>query len=322
MKTQTTARTLPQSQREIWPTSTSSGGHEIADSAILAVFENTSFAIIISDNKGRIVAVNPAFEQITGWLAAEVVGQKPSILSSGRQNREFYAGMWRTIADEGHWEGEIWNRRKSGTTYPEWLTIDVVLSADGDVVNYIGMFSDITERRREQQKLERLAFHDPLTGLANRALFNDRLDNAIERAKRDDGRLAVVAIDVDNFKLVNDSHGHGTGDDLLVAMANRASRALRASDTIARVGGDEFLALIPAIEYDDDPVVVARKLLSTLSQPYRLSGIRLKAGASLGVSIFPNHGTDRAALIEAADHAMYRAKNDGKGAICISLRVT
>ena len=307
---------------EDWRAAAGGDACAAASCAVMRVFEITSYAILVADTSPRIVAVNPAFIRITGWAADEVVGRNPSVLSSGRQDAKFYCGLWRALRAEGHWEGEIWNRRKNGQIYPEWLTIDATRDADGRISSYIGVFADITERKRDQDNLERLAFHDALTGLPNRRLFNDRLDNALERAKRESRRAAVVAIDLDGSKAVNDRHGHAVGDDLLIGVADRLSGSLRASDTLARAGGDEFLALIPTIEFDDDAAIVARKMLDTASRPFDVARVRVTVGASLGISIYPVHGDTPATLYEAADRAMYQAKRSGKGAIRMSAPVT
>ena len=283
--------------------------------ALLKAFDSTSYAIMVADVTPRIVAINRAFTTITGWSREQVVGRNPSMLSSGRQDAAFYEAMWRDLTHKHHWQGEIWNRRKDGSIFPEWLTIDAVLSDEGDMTHYVAVFADITKRKQESDALEQLAFHDPLTGLPNRRLFEDRLENALARARRDSLRCALIAIDLDGFKAVNDDHGHDIGDKLLVAVADRMSCTMRASDTLARVGGDEFRIMIPSIKDDCDVLTVAQKFHQAISKPYKFLGRETPVGASLGVCIFPEHGASSSDLMKAADRAMYQAKDDGKGVI-------
>ncbi len=209
-----------------------------------AVFSSTAEGLIITDREGRIVSVNPAFSSITGFGEAEVLGQSPSVLSSGRHDADFYRRMWRTLEQTGHWQGEIWNRRKSGELYPEWLSLSAVRNERGEITHYVGAFSDISEMKNSQAQLDFMAHHDPLTNLPNRRLFMERLDHTLAQSTRQGKKLAVLFIDLDHFKTVNDSLGHQVGDELLLEVARRLVDCLRGEDTVARLGGDEFTVLL------------------------------------------------------------------------------
>lgn len=277
-------------------------------------FENTRDGVIITDRHATILAVNRAFSEITGYPVAEVVGRTPSLLSSGRQDPAFYAQMWRQLEVQGHWQGEIWNRRRSGEVYPEWLTISAVRDDAGGVQNYVAVFTDITRIKRSEAELERLARFDPLTGLPNRQQLQDTLELAMERRARVGGRLAVLYIDLDGFKTVNDSLGHPAGDELLVRMASRLRGRLREGDTLGRLGGDEFLVLLESVADTDEVVAVAQSLLRTVAEPLRLAGGReAYVTASIGVSLHPDdRSTSAVELLRDADAAMFRAKDDGR----------
>ena len=279
---------------------------------VASVFESTTEGITITDPDGVILTVNPAFTAITGYSAEEVIGAKPSLLKSGRHDAAFYRRMWRAIQREGQWRGEIWNRRKSGEIYPELLSISAVRDQDGCVTHHIGVFLDITELKSFEKQILFLAHHDPLTELPNRVLFDDRLKHSIHRAGRDNARLAVLFIDLDHFKDVNDTLGHPLGDQLLQRVARLFRRAIRAGDTLARLGGDEFTLLVENINDDLDAVMVAQKLLNVFARPFLLGEQEIHISASIGISLYPTDGREAHELIKNADAAMYRAKAKGR----------
>ncbi len=276
------------------------------------VFENAAEGIMITGADQAIVAVNQAFSQVTGYAPDEVIGRNPRLLGSGCQPPEFYREMWGAVRRDGKWRGEIWNRRKNGEIYPELLSISVVRDEESRVTHYVGIFSDITSQKRTEQQLSFLAHHDPLTELPNRALFNDRLIHAICRAARNDRQLAVLFIDLDHFKKINDTLGHHIGDQLLQDVARQFRKMLRASDTLARLGGDEFALLVEDNNEAFDAVIVARKLLDVFKQPLSLAGHEVHISASIGISCYPTDGQEAHELIKNADAAMYRAKAKGR----------
>ncbi len=278
-----------------------------------AVFEFTRDGVLITDLVPRILAVNRAFTEVTGFTEAEVRGQSPAVLSSGRQDAAFYAAMWASLGETGHWQGEIWNRRKDGEVYPEWLRISLIHDERGAPSHYVGVFTDISQLKQSEARLESLAHYDPLTGLPNRRLVESRLQQALARARRHAQRVAVLFIDLDRFKAINDSLGHAVGDDLLVAIGERLKQRLREEDTLARLGGDEFVLLVEAVPHLEDAAVVAQSLIERLQEPFRLSaGHEVYIGASIGISFFPDDANDAAALIQYADVAMYQAKGQGR----------
>ncbi|MFZ5586688.1 MAG: PAS domain S-box protein [Thermodesulfobacteriota bacterium] len=276
------------------------------------VFEHTVEGIVVTDALGRIQMVNRAFTQITGYSSVEAVGQDPRMLNSHRHPAEFFAQMWRDLTDKGHWQGEIWNRRKNGEAYPEWLTITAIKDAQGRTAHYVGVFHDITEAKRSQEQISYQAYHDALTGLPNRQLFNDRLKVALAQAQRRGRGLAVLFLDLDNFKHINDSLGHAMGDLLLVEAARRLVRWVRDEDTVARLGGDEFIMLLSAVGEPDAAGQVADRILESLSEPMQVGGQELYITASIGITLYPYDGGDPQTLVANADLAMYRAKSDGR----------
>lgn len=278
-----------------------------------AVFEATTEGIVVTDADNHILLINPAFTQTTGYTESEVLGKTPAILRSGRHGTDFYADMWRSIAESGHWQGEIWNRHKDGEVYPEWLHINVVRDERGTVRYYAGVFSDITLHDDLRNKLHHLAYHDPLTDLPNRQLFMDRLTQAVAQARRVTGTFSLLFIDLDRFKDVNDTLGHCIGDQLLTAVAKRLQAAVRQSDTVARLGGDEFTIVLQDGINESSVIAVADKIFRHLSRPFVIDGHELFVGASIGASRFPDDGETVEALLMAADSAMYRAKDEGKG---------
>ncbi|MGH8633959.1 MAG: diguanylate cyclase domain-containing protein [Burkholderiales bacterium] len=270
--------------------------------------DRTAEAIMITDAKARIIYVNRSFTRVTGYTLKEVTGKTPRILHSGRQTAAFYANMWKCIKSSGRWQGEIWNRRKNGEIYPEWLSITAVRSSAGKVENYLAIFSDITLRKREEQELYDLATHDALTGLPNRSFFNERFRHAMVRAKRASHLVGLLYLDLDRFKPVNDSLGHKCGDKLLQTVARRLKRSVREEDTIARLGGDEFAVILEHLSRPRDAAATARKLLQALARPYWLEGHKASVTASIGITVYPLDGEDVETLLKRADGAMYRAK--------------
>ena len=277
-----------------------------------SVVENTAEAVIITNKNGDIMAVNKAFTEITGFTEAEALGQNPRIIKSNRHDAAFYNKLWQNINDTGLWQGEIWNRRKGGEAFPAWSTISAVKDEAGEVRDYVSVFSDISAIKQSQEKLDFLAYHDPLTNLPNRLLFGDRLDHALQRAHREQQQLAILFLDLDRFKNINDSLGHPVGDQLLQSVAQRISGALREEDTLARLGGDEFIILVEDVHGAQDVALLAQKLMQLFRSPIQVAGHELQPTLSLGISLFPRDGKESAVLIRNADAAMYRAKEEGR----------
>ncbi|MFC4158612.1 bifunctional diguanylate cyclase/phosphodiesterase [Chitinimonas lacunae] len=276
------------------------------------IFEHALEAIMVTDLDGRIEWVNPMFTRITGYSLEEVVGQTPHILHSGRQDKDFFREMWRHLLAEDQWRGEIWNRRKNGELFAEWLTITAVRNEQGELEHYVAIFDDITERKAARDHIERLAHYDALTGLPNRLLLTNRLEQTISMAERQGDMVAVMFLDLDRFKYINDTLGHAVGDSLLSQVAKRLSHCVRDSDTIARLGGDEFVLVLPGIRQPSDAAQVAAKVLTAVAQRYHIEGNELTITASIGISLYPADATDREALIKYADAALYRAKERGR----------
>ncbi len=277
------------------------------------VFEAAGEGMVVTDAQGVILVVNPAFCEISGYREDEVLGKTTALLNSGKQDAEFYRGMWDSLRAVGRWSGEIINRRKNGELYPEWLSIVAVEDPAQRTTRYVGLFSDITERKREEDRIRRLAHYDVLTGLPNRILFADHLKRAVARMGRSGGRLAVLYLDLDRFKPVNDLYGHETGDRVLAEAAKRMMICMRSGDTVSRRGGDEFVALLEAEDAKNSAAMVSRKLIQSVSQPYEINGQHLIIGASIGVAIYPDDGDSADALLAAADTALYSAKEEGRG---------
>ncbi|OIQ87946.1 cyclic di-GMP phosphodiesterase Gmr [mine drainage metagenome] len=277
-----------------------------------AVFETTAEAMMVTGADHRIVAVNPAFERVTGYKAGEVLGKNPKILSSGRHSGAFYKAMWAELLTAGHWHGEIWNRRRNGEIYVQRATFSLIRDAEGQVVNHVGVFSDITDEKQEAERILYRASYDALTGLPNRALLHDRLHQSLAKAYREQGRLGVLFLDLDGFKPVNDRFGHLVGDQLLVVLAERLRGCVRESDTVARLGGDEFVIVLPDMASPDDAAVVADKVVQALEEPFALDGVSVVIGTSIGIALYPDNGGNEEELLGAADRAMYLAKQAGK----------
>jgi diguanylate cyclase (GGDEF)-like protein/PAS domain S-box-containing protein len=279
-----------------------------------AVFENTREGVMITDESQRILMVNRAFCELTGYSEREALGRTPALLKSGRHDREFYAEIWRSVRATGHWQGEIWNRRKSGETYPELLSISAVGSVEGGDARYVGVFADISRLKASEAKLEHLAHHDALTGLPNRLLMMHNLRRAIEKSRRSQRVVALLMLDLDRFKDVNDTFGHLAGDELLQQVALRLTERLRGADMLTRLGGDEFTVLLEDLARPGDAARVARDIVELLGEPFHLEGgIDVRIGASIGISLFPDHAETAEMLLQQADTALYRAKDDGRG---------
>jgi len=273
-----------------------------------AVFDHTREAIIITDARRRIVAVNPAFTAITGYSAGEVLGKNPSLQHSGRQDEAFYRQLWTELNETGQWQGEIWNRRKNGEVYAAWENISAIQGRDGSVAQYVAVLADITPVKRAQQRLEHIAYHDVLTGLPNRLLLAASLGQTLERAKRHEHRVALLFIDLDDFKSVNDALGHAAGDELLQEVARRLQRAVRAEDLVARLSGDEFVVVFEEIARREEAVYLAQKIATALAYAMTLAQRSVSVSASIGIAVYPDDGDTADALLRLADAAMYRAK--------------
>lgn len=272
--------------------------------------DHTAEAILITDARTRIVYINRSFSRVTGYSRQEVLGKTPRLLHSGRQPEAFYAHMWKCIHSTGRWQGEIWNRRRNGGIYPEWLSITAVKNAAGKVEHYLAIFTDITLRKREERELYDLATHDALTGLPNRYFFSERLRHAMVRARRAGSLIALLYLDLDGFKPVNDALGHRCGDRLLQTVARRLRRSVREDDTIARLGGDEFAVILEQMSQPQAAAATATKLLRALARPFLLEGHKAKVTASIGITVYPLDGDDVEILLRRADGAMYRAKTE------------
>jgi diguanylate cyclase (GGDEF)-like protein/PAS domain S-box-containing protein len=276
------------------------------------VLEHIADGVMVIDGGGRIVAINPAFTQITGYTEIEALGQDSSLTRSGRHDIPFYQRLWDELIEHGFWRGEIWNMRKNGEEYLEWLTVSAVRDNQGDTTHYVAVFSDITKVKESQDKLDHLAHHDPLTALPNRLLFHDRLQHALLRAARDNEQLAILFIDLDRFKNVNDTLGHHVGDELLQQVARALAAQLRDGDTLARLGGDEFIVLLENVNGQASAGHVAEKLVAMFEQPFMVSDYELFVTGSVGISVYPNDAADLNMLIRNADVAMYQAKARGR----------
>jgi diguanylate cyclase (GGDEF)-like protein/PAS domain S-box-containing protein len=277
------------------------------------VFEAASEAIIITDADSTIIDVNPAYETITGYSRKEMLGQKPSRISSHRHDEAFYQAMWQRIRATGNWAGEIWDRRKSGEAFPKWLSINAIRSSQGKVSHYVGIFSDITEQKAAAEQLEHLAYYDPLTRLPNRALYRERLERELLQCQRNERHSALLFIDLDRFKQVNDTLGHDVGDDLLIAVAQRLTDCVRSSDTVARLGGDEFTVILSEISGPEAAAQVSQKIIEQLQQVFPLHGHPVQIGGSIGIALIPDDAADYIEINKKADIAMYRAKSAGRG---------
>jgi diguanylate cyclase (GGDEF)-like protein/PAS domain S-box-containing protein len=285
---------------------------DVASSLTARIIESAAEGILITDARRIIRSVNPAFEKSTGYSAAEAIGRTPAMLKSGHHDKSFYREMWDALDKAGQWQGEIWNRHKSGEIYPEWLSISAVKDNRQSVSHYVGVFSDAHTQEYVLERLHYLAYYDGLTGLPNRRLFMDRLNMSLSHARRDKLMLAVMFVDLDRFKQVNDTLGHKVGDGLLTGVTERMKGCLREGDTLARLAGDEFTVLLPVLPHPDAAGNVAEKFLECLARPLNIDGHELRVTASIGVSIYPDDGEDADSLLQRADTAMYRIKEAGR----------
>ncbi|HSV52505.1 MAG TPA: EAL domain-containing protein [Burkholderiaceae bacterium] len=278
-----------------------------------AVVDNTIEGVLITDAQSHILSVNAAFTRLMGYAPDEVLGRSPTLLRSGRHGAEFFRALWASMKTHGHWQGEIWNRRKDGEVVPTVLSLSVVRDETNEVTHYVAMYTDISQQKAAEAKLDFLAHHDPLTGLPNRMLLQSRLEQALREAGRSGEKLAVLLLDLDRFKDVNDSYGHLVGDQLLQHVGQCLAGRLREADTLARLGGDEFALLMRNLHHDEDAARLADELMAALAQPWRSDdGIEVTAGASVGICLYPEHGQSALSLLQGADAALYRAKSDGR----------
>ncbi|MGC0153177.1 bifunctional diguanylate cyclase/phosphodiesterase [Chromobacterium vaccinii] len=276
------------------------------------VFESSNEAILISDPDNRILTVNRAFCHITGYAEGEVLGRKPSLLFSGRHDPAFFQQMWLALGQRGQWSGEIWNQRKNGEHFPCWVNISVLQDAQGAVSHFVALFTDISERKEQEARVQHMAEYDALTDLPNRVLVNDRLHQAIRQAELQHNQLAVLFVDLDHFKNINDTLGHSAGDELLKEVARRLAGSVRGLDTVGRTGGDEFVLILPAINQPGEAAQIAERILRTMQQPFQIGEHALVVGCSIGISLMPDDGSDIQTLLMNADLAMYHAKAHGR----------
>lgn len=277
-----------------------------------AVFENTAEGIMVTDANKRIIEVNDAFTQITGYSSSEVARKTPAFLSSGRHDTSFYKSMWRSIKDSGRWSGEIWNRTKSGRVYPDLLTINSIKNEADEVTNYVGIFSDISTLKTSQERIEHLSYYDSLTDLPNRALLIERIEQAIRHSNRTKSRCAVVMLDLDRFKHINESYGHTVGDKLIRDVAKNLTNIVRDDDTLARIGGDEFVLLFEDVDDVGKLGFVTERIQKVLATPIELPDQTVNMTASMGISVYPEDGVNASELLRNADAAMFHAKGQGR----------
>ncbi|MCK5912798.1 MAG: EAL domain-containing protein, partial [Desulfuromusa sp.] len=277
-----------------------------------AVFESTIEGIVITDADGVILAINQAFSEITGYTEADVLGENPRILKSDQHDTTFYQNMWQSLIDNGKWRGEVWNRRKTGEIYPELMTISSIRNDEGETINYVAVFTDITASKQAEDQLKYQAHHHPLTGLPNRLLLFARLEHSIQHVKRERERGAVMFLDLDNFKKVNDSLGHKAGDEVLKEVASRLQKGSREVDTVAHLGGDEFVIVMQSIRTVRDATTRAQQILDSLQKPFIVETYELYVSGSIGITEFTGAGENLESLLKNADSAMYKAKEEGK----------
>jgi len=276
------------------------------------VMDTAIEAIMITDEDNKIQMVNPAFEHITGYSLDDIKDKTPEIFESDEHDKSFYQRIWNTVRETGAWKGELWVNRKNGDVYPKWMSISSIHDESGKITHHVGIFSDITERKLAEKRLEHLANYDPLTDLPNRRLFHDRLDQAIQRANRKKSQFGLLFLDIDHFKVINDTQGHNIGDQLLVEVADRLHITVRKSDTVARLAGDEFTVILESIDSAENACHVAQTIVTELSKPFKLGGRKHFSGVSIGISLYPRDGTDPETLLKHADVAMYHAKEKGR----------
>lgn len=276
------------------------------------VYQHSNDGIVVCDENNCIKAVNPTFTKVTGYSEQEVIGKTPKVLSSGRQSADFYAEMWNVILTDGTWQGEIWNRKKNGEEYAEWLTINTIFDDDGKVRSRVAIFSDVTEKKRKDFLIWKQVNYDPLTELPNRRLFMDRLGQEIKKAKRDQQQVGLLYIDLDRFKDVNDTFGHHIGDQVLIEASSRIQSCVRSSDTVARLAGDEFTVIITDLRSSLDLINIAESLVAALEKPFFIGIEQAIVSASIGLAIYPDDADNLETLLMNADQAMYAAKQRGR----------
>jgi len=275
-------------------------------------FQCVTEGIMITDAASRIVSVNPSFTEVTGYTWEEAVGATPQILHSGRHDAAFYINMWASIHAKGSWRGEVWNRKKNGEVYPEWLSISAIREPGGRIEYYVGVFYDITKQKSSEEHLIYLAHFDALTGLPNRTLFLEEFKETLLMAKRKACQCALLFIDLDDLKVVNDTYGHAEGDKLLKETALRVKNTVRKTDSVARLAGDEFTVILPYINAREDAYKVRQAIMGQLGEPFKLGDQLVTITASIGVSIYPEHGSDPELLLRYADASMYDMKKQRK----------
>lgn len=280
------------------------------------VIEASLDGIIITDSKGIIQAVNPSFTTLTGYSPEEVIGKTPAVLSSGRHDKDFYQAMWRSMLSQGYWQGEVWNKRKNGEIFTEWLTITGIRNSKGEIRQFAAIFSDITDRKLKEDQIHSMAYYDELTGLANRRLMTDRLKQALANAHFHKHKMGLLFLDLDLFKRINDSLGHQAGDEVLQEIARRLEKSVREGDSVARLGGDEFTVLVPEVESLHLLETLAARLTRVLTQPLTVQNNHLVISTSIGISVYPDDGESAELLLKHADTAMYRAKEAGRNSYC------
>ncbi len=277
-----------------------------------AIYMSSNEAVLVADENNRIIQINPAFTRITGYTLEDLYGKNPSILQSGMQDEESYRGMWQGIMQNGCWQGELWDRCKNGDLVAYWVTISLLRHPDGSVYRYVAQFMDITEKKIKEDLVWKYANYDMLTGLPNRRLFFDRLEQEVKKASRAGGQLSVMFIDLDGFKQVNDRFGHDQGDLLLTEAAHRIGRCVRETDTVARLGGDEFTILLMEVGGRSYTDRIVKAIHQKLGEPFILGADRGSVSASIGVAFYPDDAQDAAGLVKRADRAMYKAKDCGR----------
>lgn len=295
---------------------------EQAQRIAAAVFHASAEGIIVTDNAAIIQAANPAYVRITGYDVEELLGRNPSMFDSGQHDAEFYRQMWQQIGESGHWQGEIWNRRKDGQVYPAWLSISAIRDGGHMPTQYVGIYMDITDRKERENLIWHQAHFDSLTDLPNRSLVYDRLAQSLRQARRDKDMVAVLFIDCDHFKDVNDSLGHKIGDQLLQLVSARLKGNARESDTVGRLGGDEFIIILPHMHGKEDVEHLAAKVCLSCAHPYEVEGYAIETSVSIGVAVYPQDADTAEALVHKADTAMYAAKQVGRGTSCFYADVT
>jgi len=276
------------------------------------VIDNTTEGIMITDTEFRILEINRSFCSITGYAREEVLGESVLALHTGPQDTGFYEGIWDIVRIRGSWRGEIWDRKKNGEVYPKWMSVSAVADDKGEITRFVAIFSDITPMKKSEEQLYHMAHYDSLTGLANRRQFHDLLRRALKTARRKKEGMAIMFIDIDSFKEVNDNFGHRTGDQLLQEIGKRIQHGVRETDVVARLGGDEFTVILGGLQDPESVEPIARKLLERLAQPVTIEQKEVRVTSSIGISILADDTADPDSLIQNADLAMYRAKAHGK----------